>query len=245
MTAVLTSSAASKRLLRAPIAARKLDGMVTMQDLLDRLGGIPAERVRLQPPPGTAKQKDLLDPKQRECRPIRLELVDGVLVEKAVMGSSDSRLAAVLVGYLFHYLLKNNVGAVNAGGDAYIKLERDLIRVPDVWFVRWDALPQRQFPKVPCPELIADLVVEVLSKSNTKKEIERKRQDFFDHGARLFWVVDPRKQTVTVYRSVHESEILRLDDDVSGEGVLPGFSLSIREWFQVAQDGTKPPAKKK
>lgn len=245
MTAVLTSSAASKRLLRAPIAARKLGGMVTMQDLLDRLGGIPAERVLLQPPPGTAKQKDLLDPKQRECRPIRLELVDGVLVEKAVTGLSESVLASVLLGYLFQYLSRNNLGIVTSGGDAYIKLRHGLIRIPDVSFVRWDAMPGRKLPKVACPELVADLVVEILSKSNTKKEIERKRQDFFDHGTRLFWVVDPRKQTVTVYRSVHESEILRLDDEVSGEGVLPGFSLSVREWFQVAQDGTKPPPKKK
>ncbi len=226
------------------VVARESRALLTMQDVLDRLGGVAAERVRLQPIPGSAKQKDLLDPKQREVRPMRLELIDGVLVEKAVMGLGESVLAAVLLGYLFRYLSTNNLGVVTSGGDACIKLRQGLIRIPDVSFVRWDAMPGRKIPTVPCPELVADLVVEVLSRSNTKKEIERKRQDFFDHGTKLFWVVDPRRQTVTVYRSMHEGEVLGLDDEVSGEEVLPGFRLSIREWFQVAKDGTRPPSKK-
>jgi Uma2 family endonuclease len=217
---------------------------VTMQDLLDQLGGIAPERVRLQPTPGTARQKDLLDARRGGSEPARLELVDGVLVEKLPMGWFESILASVLAGRIRAYLDQDNVGVVSSGGDGYLKLKPNMIRVPDVAVVLWERIPGRKSPRTPCPELVPDLVVEVLSKGNTKREIERKQRDFFAHGSRLFWVVDPRKQTVTVHRADGTRQVLGADDNVSGEQVLPGFQLSIREWFQVAEDGTRPGQKK-
>ena len=59
----------------------------TVADLLDRLGGIPASRVRLVPTPGTATEQDVIDVHDRTNR--LCELVDGVLVEK-VMGFDES-----------------------------------------------------------------------------------------------------------------------------------------------------------
>ena len=55
-------------------------GILTVADLLNRLGGVPAERVRYYPLPGTATEQDLIDIEAHENR--RFELVDGVLVEK-------------------------------------------------------------------------------------------------------------------------------------------------------------------
>ena len=65
----------------------------TLADLQRRLGGVPLERIRCQPPPGAATEDDVLrclDSGRAIC-----ELVDGVLVEKAT-GFTESRLAAVL-----------------------------------------------------------------------------------------------------------------------------------------------------
>jgi hypothetical protein len=58
-------------------------GRQTVADLLERLGGIPARRVRLRPTPGTATEQDVIEVHDREKK--LCELVDGVLVEK-VMG---------------------------------------------------------------------------------------------------------------------------------------------------------------
>jgi hypothetical protein len=66
----------------------------TLADLLDYLGGIAPERVRLHPAPGTATEDDVLSVHDREGR--LCELVDGVLVEKA-MGFRESLLAATLI----------------------------------------------------------------------------------------------------------------------------------------------------
>lgn len=65
----------------------------TLADLLERLGGIAADRVLFQPSPGRATEADLIDVGRREDR--LCELVDGVLVEKAI-GFRESLLAVAL-----------------------------------------------------------------------------------------------------------------------------------------------------
>jgi len=233
-------STAAARPKKRPTARLPSWRFKTLQDVLDYLGGIPAKRVCMQPWPGKATQRDLLRRSDRG----RCELFDGILVERAV-GYHESLLASVLSGFIFSYLLDNNIGAVNSGGDGYLKLKRRRIFVPDVSFVRWDNMPERRTPTEACPELVADLVVEVISRGNTKKEIERKREAFFERGTRLFWVVHPRKQTVTVYHSVDDGVELDLADYVDGENVLPGFRLSIRKWFELAERGNSPSGKPK
>jgi hypothetical protein len=79
----------------------------TLADLLNHLGGIPAERVRLQPTPGTAKEKDILEILQRED--LACELIDGVVVEKA-LGWMESFLAMRLGHFLQSYLDGHDLG---------------------------------------------------------------------------------------------------------------------------------------
>ena len=54
----------------------------TLADLLKRLGNIPPHRVRARPAPGTATVQDVIEIEAKENR--LFELVDGVLVEKAL-----------------------------------------------------------------------------------------------------------------------------------------------------------------
>jgi Uma2 family endonuclease len=234
---VMAATTVSRRKPTRPAAVRKF---ATLQDVLDYLGGVPADRVHLFPWPGTATQRDMIHPPTEPKNAI-CELIDGILVEKAV-GYHSSRLALILATFLQQYLMENeNIGCVNAGGDGYIKLKPKRIVVPDVSFVRWEQFPGGQVTDDPCPEVVADLIVEVLSKGNTRREMDRKRREFFESGTRLFWIVDPKKQAVTVYRPGGESHVLGLNDSVDGEDVLPGFRLSIRKWFELASG--KPPRK--
>lgn len=225
-----------KRRIKRPAEQR----FETLQDVLDYVG-VSANRVVMHPWPGTATERHLFDPKYQPLGGI-VELVDGILVQKVPMGFCESQFAMVLVSRILDFLKQNNIGAVTCGGDAYIKLKPRQIRVPDVSFVRWDSQPGQRIPKDPCPELIVDLVVEVLSRKNTRKEMDRKRQEFFDRGTKLFWILDPRKQIVTVYHSVNDGKELGLDDFVDGDDVLPGFRLSIRTWFELAETGMSPPS---
>ncbi len=204
-----------------------LEKALTIADLLDQLGGIPANRVRLRPPPGTATEQDVVTIHDRENR--LCELVDGVLVEKA-MGYYEARVAAVLIYFLEAYLEKHDLGFV-MGADATLRLRPGLVRMPDVSFVSWDRIPDRQLPPEAIPDLVPDLAVEVLSESNTAAEIKRKLREYFRAGARLVWVVEPDERTIRVYTSPRRSRLVTEDQTLTGGSVLPGFALAVRQFF--------------
>ncbi len=232
----MATTTAPRRKATRPAASRKF---ATLQDVLDYVGGVPADRVHLFPWPGTATQRDMFHPPTEPKKAI-CELVDGILVEKAVE-YGDSRFTIVLAYKIGVYLEPNSIGCVNAGGSGYIKLKPKRIVAPDLSFIRWEQFPGGRISDDPCPQVVADLIVEVLSKGNTGGEMDRKRREFFESGTKLFWIVDPKKQTVTVYHSDGDGQVLGLNDFVDGEDVLPGFRLSIRKWFELVAG--KPPRK--
>ncbi len=206
----------------------------TVAELIRALGDVPLDRVRMDPPPGTATEADLLRPMvpgERRC-----ELVDATLVEKA-MGFRESRIAQILGYFIETFLDTNNIG-ITAGEAGMLRLEAGLVRIPDLSFISWDQFPNRACPTDPIPDAHPDLAVEVLSPSNTRREMQRKRREFFAAGTRLVWQVDPDNRVVDVYT---EPEIFtRLDESqtVDGGDVLPDFTLSIRRWFERAERGT-------
>src|SRR5262245_46549453 len=79
----------------------------TLGDLLRRLGDIPTDRIRFDPPPGTATEEDVLELDRRYGR--GCELIDGTLVEKA-LGAAESYISWVLGGLLKEYLDRHNLG---------------------------------------------------------------------------------------------------------------------------------------
>jgi Uma2 family endonuclease len=205
----------------------------TLADLLNRLGNVPPERVRMQPPPGTATEADVVALGKSEKR--LCELVDGVLVEKA-MGFYESVVALVLGQLLRNFLDEHHLGVVS-GADGTLRLALGLVRIPDVAFLSWDRFPNRRLPRDPVPNLAPDLAVEVISQGNTEEEMARKLEEYFAAGVRLVWYAYPDARTVHVYTSPTDVTVLGGDDALDGGTVLPGFRLSIREWFERAEQG--------
>ena len=201
-----------------------------VSDLLATLGDIPLDRIRLRPRPGTATEEDVITSKDRFNR--ICELVDGTLVEKTV-GYYESRLAGVLVTILEIFCAKHNLGIVLTA-DGLTRIRRGRVRAPDVSFYSWSHFPGHLLPAGQILDMAPDLAVEVLSPSNTKDEMARKRQEYFAGGTRLVWEVDPDKRTVRVYTSPTRSRLLREDKTLDGGDVLPGFRLSIRTLFSRA-----------
>ncbi len=143
------------------------EALETLGDLLKQLGDIPPERVRLKPAPGTATERDVIDIHRREKR--LCELVDGVLVEKA-MGFKESIIAGAILAALRAFVVPRNLGVV-AGADGTIRLFPGLVRIPDVAFASWQRLPDGRVPDEPIPSVVPELAVEVVSKSNTPAEM--------------------------------------------------------------------------
>src|SRR5262245_52234962 len=182
----------------------------TVADLLKELD-VPPQRVRLSPTPGTATEKDLL--RANSEKPL-CELVDGTLVEKP-MGWHESQLAFLLGHFLLAHILPRNLGIV-LGPDAPQRMAARLVRLPDVAFIsraRWRAVPR---PRPAISPIGPDLAIEVISPSNRRGELARKRREYFAAGTRLVWQFDPRKRTVEVFTAPDVST--KLDESRSLDG---------------------------
>jgi Uma2 family endonuclease len=202
----------------------------TVADLMERLEDIPASRIWLHPAPGTATEKDVLE---AEAHADRLcELWDGVLVEKP-MGFFESRLAAILIHFLESFLDHKDIGFV-LGADAMLRVMPGQIRLPDVSYFSWKRFPRRILPPGAILAGTPDLVAEILSPTNTKKEMARKRREYFAGSTKLVWEVDPELRTVGVFSSPIKCTTLSEKDTLEGGKVLPGFRLLIKDWFTRA-----------
>jgi Uma2 family endonuclease len=199
----------------------------TLADLLNRLGGVSPGRIRFQPFPGTATVADVIAIQQQEGK--LCELVEGVLLEKP-MGYYESSLALFLADLLNAFVIPCNLGLVT-GPDGTVELMADLVRIPDVAFTRWERFPGRRRPAVPVPRIAPNLAVEILSRSNTPREMAAKREDYVTAGVELVWEVDPVARTVVVYTSVTEATTLTEPDVLDGGQVLPGFTLPWQQFF--------------
>ena len=199
----------------------------TIADLLRELGGIAAQRVRADPLPGTATERDLIAVNERTAR--TCELINGVLVEK-VMSYPESVIACEVIVALKEYQRRHDLGII-AGESGGMRLMAGLVRMPDVSFVSWERLPGRTVPLDPIGDFAPDLAVEILSKGNTKREMARKRREYFFAGTRLVWLVDKDKRSVEVFTAPDQSVIYAEEQTLDGGDVLPGFSLPVRQIF--------------
>jgi Uma2 family endonuclease len=105
-------------------------------------------------------------------------------------------------------------------------------RSPDASWVqreRWDALTQQQQDGyVPlCP----DFVVELRSPTDRLEQLQAKMREYMDNGARLGWLINPQDRQVEIYRQGQQVETLQDPFTLSGENVLPGFTLNLRRIF--------------
>jgi Uma2 family endonuclease len=201
---------------------------VTAADLLERLGGVAPERLRLRPAPGTATEQHLLEIMDRENR--LYELVEGVLVEK-VMGYPESALAAWIIHLLQGHVHAHDLGCI-AGESGATRLLPGLVRIPDVSFVSWGRLGRRKIPQEAILGVAPDLAVEVLSPGNTRQEMAQKIREYFLGGALQVWLVDPRKRYVDVWTAPDQKSRRTEEHSLDGGDVLPGLDLPVRKVFE-------------
>ena len=107
------------------------------------------------------------------------------------------------------------------------KLPNGSDRSPDASWVSQDRLEALNPDPAKFLPLAPDFVAELRSQSDTLKPLQTKMQEYIDNGVRLGWLIDPKNQRVEIYRLGQEVEILESPVSLSGEEVLPGFSLNL------------------
>ncbi|MDB9515952.1 Uma2 family endonuclease [Roseofilum reptotaenium CS-1145] len=163
----------------------------------------------------------------------RLELEDGKII---VMGPSDivsSEITVLFSSLLAIWVYPRRLGRVFNSSGGFILPNRDL-KAPDVSFVR--AARLKTTPRY-FGDLVPDLVVEIKSQSDRIKSLEDKVKLFLSLGSLVGLLIDPDRQTVTVYRANAEPIVLRDKQELTIPKLLPGWSIKINEiWPPVFTD---------
>lgn len=158
-----------------------------------------------------------------------VELIDGMLVEKS-MGKDESHVAGRILQALNNFLDQHPLGLA-FGADGPARMISGNIRLPDVSYYSWERL-QACAADDPILTVAPDLAVEVISRSNRRADIDRKRVEFFASGTIQVWEVMADTQTVRVYTSAAQAVDFTGADTLDGGSVLPGFALPIANLFR-------------
>jgi len=160
----------------------------------------------------------------------RLELYRGRLVREPGPGPRHGRVAFRVLDLLRREGEEKGRGLVFFDTGFTLTSAPATVRIPDVAFVTSSRIPQEGVTDR-FWELTPDLVVEVVSSSNLASEMQQKAVDYLDTGARMVWVVDPARRTVTVYRSRAEIRILVEGEILDGGDVLPALRAAVESLF--------------
>lgn len=165
------------------------------------------------------------------------EVIDGRVVEKPRLGAYEGWLASWLIHWLNRSDAVGRHGQVVSGVLFDLEGKLELKRRPDLAFVPYERRArQRTVPMAEAWVVVPDLAVEVVSSSNSARDIVRKLAHYFKAGVKQVWVVYPIERQIYVYASRTVVRILQPGDVLDGGDVIPGFRLPLDQLFENGHD---------
>ncbi|MBX3066034.1 MAG: Uma2 family endonuclease [Anaerolineae bacterium] len=170
---------------------------------------------------------------QPEFEGRRLELHEGVIVEMPPSSKKNVRLEGWIITLLNNFVVPKDLGVVTTPDGGFKIDERNYLQ-PDVGFIsheRSGGMEGVEFPVVP------DLAIEVISPSESAYSVVSKARTYLVNGSKVVWAFYPEERAVDEFRLADDGGLrvnsFSVDDMLTAEDVLPGFSLSLREVFKV------------
>jgi Uma2 family endonuclease len=161
------------------------------------------------------------------------EFVDGrpvpVTHGSLIHGELIVEVSRVLANFVIEHGLPGKVYS-DSGFVLGLRRDRERMRCPDVAYVELsktvDADPERLFRGVP------EFAVEIDLTSGKKPGGQQRILDYLEAGVRLVWAIDPHSRSATVYRPDGSARLVRGDEFLDGEDVLPGFRVRLADLFR-------------
>lgn len=161
------------------------------------------------------------------------ELVNGKLVKKPMPGDDHGRIARIIMKRYDRLDPDEKLGRLWSA--TTFDVGTGWMPIPDLGFMVAERVPPRSSRSV---KGVPDLVVEIHSPTDLRSKPERdqaaqKIRDWQQVGVQLIWAINPRKQEVEVYHPDAEkpAQVLTGEAELSGEDVIPGFSLKVSDLF--------------
>ena len=153
----------------------------------------------------------------------------GELIVMPPTGSDTGNKNADILGQLWLWNRQTQLGQIFDSSSGF-HLPNGADRSPDVSWIsqdRWDTLtPEEKSGFAPlCP----DFVLELRSKHDSLESLQQKMQEYQENGAKLGWLIDRTRKKVEIYRPKKSVEVQNSPNSLSGEDILPGFTLDLSE----------------
>ena len=155
----------------------------------------------------------------------------GEIIIMPPTGGETGRRNASLIGRFIIWNEQTKLGQVFDSSTGY-KLPNKANRSPDVSWIkqeRWDSLTSEQREKfIP---LAPDFALELVSPSDSLVNVRAKMGEYLDNGVNLSWLINPKAKQVEIYRLGRDVELLDSPQSISGEDILPSFTLDLTDIF--------------
>ncbi len=163
----------------------------------------------------------------------RAELINGEVYEYMPTSPRHAKVVSRATIYLGRYSMENEAGDVLTGEPGYIirSGEGENVRAPDVAFIRKERVPEEGWGAGFCT-VMPDLVVEVVSPHDSYPQLRQKVDQWLSAGVQVVWVIDPERQVVEIWRPDGTLKELQADEILTGDPVLPGFQVVVKELFE-------------
>jgi Uma2 family endonuclease len=164
----------------------------------------------------------------------KYELIDGVLKVTPPPGFQHAKISTKIIKKIYLFDPDEKLGLVI--NDVAFKVSFGFAPSPDVAFIMAANVPADTRGSVP---VAPDLAVEVWSPGDLdtkahQAEAKAKIRRYQVAGVAIVWAINPPARKVEVYHpyQVEPVQILGLDDELSGEDVIPGFTLPVKALFE-------------
>ena len=158
------------------------------------------------------------------------ELVRGALVVRDPGVSwTHSCVQGKLYRYLDEWMEKFGHGEVGVEVDCLVGEDPDTVRIPDVAVLLQPFDTENAF--LGRVRGAPDIVIEVLSPSNSPQEMRDKTSDYFNAGALRVWIVDPEARAIVIHKADGTTTRFSDTDRLEDPEILPIFALEMQKVF--------------
>lgn len=159
------------------------------------------------------------------------EFVDGYVVPKVSPKYFHSTLQVALC-FLLRTWCRGKGRVVPEWAIILKRQGEDWAPTPDLTYISYARLPANWQRNEACP-IAPELVIEIISPGQTKRQFADKTKDYFKAGVGRVWIVDPEAISIQVFFTIDSSQIytgnMLITDDL-----LPGLELTVTEIFEEA-----------